>query len=163
MTSISPCSNAAGVVGHRGVGRPVEGGGIDPGAVEIVVKRHPGGRHVHRDRDARPGEILEAEPGIGCAPNQDEGVAGDDLGETDEGARLTRPMRRVVVHHHPHRSAEGNVGAPLDEALGGLLRRGGETKLDLESLGLVQPLDVGEVERGVAAHPQVLVENDPSR
>ncbi len=149
-----------GVVGHRSIGRPVERGGIDSGAVEVVEERHPGGRHVHRDRDAWPDEVLAAERGVGGAPHQNEGIAGDDLGETHERAGLAGPIRRVVVHHHPRRSSEGNVGAPLDEALSGLGRRGRETKLDLESLALEQPFDVGEVERGVAARPQVLVEDD---
>ena len=77
-----------GVLRHGRVRRAAERGGIDSGAVEVVEERHPGGRHVHRDRDPRPDQIPEAKFGVGRAAHQHERVAGDDLSDDDylEGA-----------------------------------------------------------------------------
>ena len=148
------------VLRHRGVGGAGERGGVDAGAVEVVIEQHPGRGHVGRDAEARADQVLQAEARIGLAPDQHERVAGHDLRETDERARPAPRMGGVVVHHHPHRPAEGDIRAPLDQPPGGLRRRGREPELDFQPLGLEQPGPLRQVERRVAARAQILVKDD---
>ena len=149
-----------GVLGHGGVRRARQRGGVDAGPVEIVMQRQPRRRHVGGHADARADKVLEAELRVGLAADQDERVARHHLRETDQRARLPARLGGVMVQGDPHRPAEGDIRAPLDQALGRLRRRGREPEVHLQPLGLEQPGELRQVERRIAARAQVFVEDD---
>ena len=131
-----------------------QAGGIDARAAQVVLEHQPRRRHLRGDDNPLAQQVLEAEPRVRLPTDEHEGIASNNLGEADQRARGVG----LMVRHHPHRAAPGDISRALQQhhpgSAGGW--RGDQVNLDPSLREVVS--GEREIKRSVAEGTHVLAQ-----
>ncbi|OFZ88138.1 MAG: hypothetical protein A2W21_13705 [Betaproteobacteria bacterium RBG_16_66_20] len=145
------------VARHRADAAPGDGRGVEARALQIVLERHPRRRHVARRRNAQADEIAETESPLAPAADEQERIARDHLPEADQ-----RAIRiGVMVHHHPHRPAPGDIHAAIEKFRRRLRRARRDHVADVQSFAAPEIAGERKIKRDVGNGAHVLAQREP--
>ncbi len=130
---------------HRPIGGAIERSRVDAGALQIVLERHPRGGHVGGHGDTRSAQIAPVERDVGGASDEQERIARHDLADAQECAGGIG----VVVHHHAHRPAPGEIHLALAHPLRGERPLRGEHVFDRQPFAREEAAGQAQIERCV--------------